>query len=325
MRSLNLDQLRTLMEVVELGNFSAAARRLNLTQPAVSLQIRDLEQRFGVQLIERMGKQAHATAPGRDLIEHARRIFQECEFAHSAMRRFREGWIGRVHIATSLTALMYELPPILKRLRAEHPGIDLLVTNMPTRDTIEHIIKNTVDIGLVTLPVDEPRLTVTPLREEPLVAILPATMRGVPDEITPDYAARQPLVLEHARGAIYGLVRQWLSKQLPLPIAPMHIGTIEAAKKCVVSNLGMSIVPRSVAADLPSDVLVRPLRPAIMRRGALIEHRNKPNDPALEIVRNALLELKAVEEVGPARRKRAASAAAPQTATKVAAPAGDAD
>ena len=57
MRSLNLDQLRTLLQVIELGSFSAAARRLNLTQPAVSLQIRELERRFGVRLIERMGKQ----------------------------------------------------------------------------------------------------------------------------------------------------------------------------------------------------------------------------------------------------------------------------
>ena len=105
MRSLNLDQLRTLMEVVLLGNFSAAARRLNLTQPAVSLQIRELEQRFGVRLVERMGRRAHATAPGRDLIEQAQRIFAECQTADSMMRRFRDGWLGSVHIGTTLTAL----------------------------------------------------------------------------------------------------------------------------------------------------------------------------------------------------------------------------
>ena len=56
MRSLNLDQLRALLEVVERGSFSAAARHLNLTQPAISLQIRELERRFGVQLIERLGQ-----------------------------------------------------------------------------------------------------------------------------------------------------------------------------------------------------------------------------------------------------------------------------
>ena len=76
MRGLNFDQLRTLLEVVEQGSFSAAARRLNLTQPAISLQIRELERRFGVRLIERLGKQAHATVPGRELIEAAQRILR---------------------------------------------------------------------------------------------------------------------------------------------------------------------------------------------------------------------------------------------------------
>src|SRR5207247_9937040 len=104
MRSLNLDQLRALLEVVEHGSFSAAARRLNLTQPAVSLQIRELERRFGVRLIERMGKQAHATIPGRELITAAQGIFRECALAEAAMRRFRDGWIGRVRLGTTLTA-----------------------------------------------------------------------------------------------------------------------------------------------------------------------------------------------------------------------------
>jgi len=152
------------MEVVELGSFSAAARRLNLTQPAVSLQVRELEKRFGVRLIERLGKQAHATAPGRDLVGHATRIFRECDRATVATRRFREGWLGRVHLGTTLTGLMYNLPPILRRLRADHPGIELLVSNMPTRDSIEGVLQNSIDLALVTLPVEEARLRITPLR-----------------------------------------------------------------------------------------------------------------------------------------------------------------
>jgi DNA-binding transcriptional LysR family regulator len=91
MRSINLDQLRTFVEVVERGNFSAAGRQLNLTQPGVSLHVRELEQRFGVRLLERVGRQAHATAPGRDLVDHAQRIFRDCERVESSMRRFREG------------------------------------------------------------------------------------------------------------------------------------------------------------------------------------------------------------------------------------------
>jgi DNA-binding transcriptional LysR family regulator len=293
MRSLNLDQLRTFLEVVALGNFSAAARRLNLTQPAISLHIRELEQRFGVRLIERMGKQAHPTAPGRDLVVHASRMFHECELVDATMRRFRDGWLGRVHIGTTLTALTYELPPILRRLQMDYPGIELVVTNMPTRDSVESIKKNAIDLALVTLPVKAAGLRVTPLRPEMLVAILPADTKDVPDVITPAYAANQPLVLEHTRGAVHALVTQWLSEQTLLPGQPMVIGTIEAMKTVVEAGLGISIVPDVAVAGPNPNIIVRPLKPPLPCTLALIEHRNKPNEPALEIVRAALLELRA--------------------------------
>jgi DNA-binding transcriptional LysR family regulator len=302
MRSLNLDQLRTLIEVIELGSFSAAARRLNLTQPAVSQQIRELERRFDVRLIERMGKQAHATAPGRDLVEAAQRIFRDCDLAETAMRRFREGWIGRVHIGTTNTAMTYDLPPILRKLRMDHPGIDLLLTSMPTRESVEHIIENKIDLALVTLPVEKKKLRITPLRPHMLVAILPAGTRDVPDEITPDYVARQPLLLEHARGAVHALAMRWLSEKMPLPRAGTHLPSIEALKTGVESNLGMSIVPDVAVARPSPDIIVRPLRPPVPCTLALIEHRNKPNEPALEIVRNALLGLGAGGETDRGRK-----------------------
>jgi DNA-binding transcriptional LysR family regulator len=290
MRSLNLDQLRALLAVVEHGSFSAAARILNLTQPAVSLQVRELERRYGVELIERLGKQAHATAPGHALVEAAQRIFHECGLADAAMRRYREGWIGRVRIATTNTALMYELPPILRRLSLEYPGIDLHVMNMPTRDSVARIIQNAFDIAVVTLPVHKAQLRVTPLREENLVAIFPVAARDLPEEVTPAFAARQPLLMEHTGGAVHALVARWLSEHGPLPRAPMHLGTIEALRSAVASNLGMSIVPEVVVQGSP-DVVARPLRPPLTRTLALIEHRNKPNERALAIVREALLTL----------------------------------
>jgi DNA-binding transcriptional LysR family regulator len=292
MRSLNLDQLRTFMEVVSLGNFSAAGRRLNLTQPAVSLHVRELEQRFGLRLVERLGKQAYPTAPGRHLFAHAERLFRDCELIDATMRRYREGWLGRVHIGTTLTALSYELPPVLRRLREEYPGIDLLVTNMSTRDSIENIMKNAIDIALVTLPVKEPRLRITPLRPEMLVAILPANTQSVPAVVTPAYAARQSLVLEHARGAVHALVAQWLSPEMPLSREPMLMGTVEAMKTAVALGLGMSIVPDVAVSEPSSEIVVRPLKPALPCTLALIERRNKPDDQALEIVRGMLLELR---------------------------------
>jgi DNA-binding transcriptional LysR family regulator len=305
LRGLNFDQLRALLEVVEQGSFSAAARRLNLTQPAVSLQIRELERRFGVRLIERLGKRAHATVPGRELVEAARRIFRECDDADAAMRRFREGWVGRVHVGTTLTTMIYRLPPILRRVRLDHPGIDLVVTNTPTRTNVENIIQNRIDLGLVNLPVENRLLKITPLCPEVLVAIFPVGTQGVPNEVTPDYVARQNLLVEQASSAAHPLVLGWLSSgHASTAPEPTPLGTVEALKSAVASNLGMAIVPEVAVAMHRSDFIVRPLRPPLSRMLALIEHRNKPNELALEIVRNALLALRTDGAIEPKRRKR---------------------
>jgi len=304
MRNLNLDQLRALLEVVERGSFSAAARHLNLTQPAISLQIRELERRFGLQLIERLGKQAHATVPGRELVEAAQRIFRECDLVDAAMHRFCEGWIGRVRVGTVLSAMIYRLAPILSRILLDHPGIDLVVTNTPTRKSVENVIRNKIDLALVNLPVEEKQLKITPLYLESLVAILPPGTRDVPDEITPDYVARQPLLVEQPSSSAFPLVLGWLSGQASSSRPPMPLGASEALKSAVALGFGMAIVPEVTVAMHMSDFIVRPLRPPLTRTLALVEHRNKPNEPALEIVRNALLTLRAVEAIEPKTPQR---------------------
>lgn len=291
MRSLNLDQLRALTTVAELGSFSAAARQLNLTQPAISQQVRELERRYGVQLIERLGKHAYATAPGRALIEAAQRIASACEDADNAMRRFRNGWIGRVNIATTNTVLMYELPPVLRRLSKEHPGIDLHIRNLPTRESVDAVLSNAVDVALVTLPVDARQLKVTPLKKEQLVAILPSDTPDAPAVVTPAWIAGQALLLEHNRAAVHDLVRRWLAAARVSPRVPMHLGTIEGLKSAVASNLGVSIVPEMALSVAVDGIIVRPLDPPIERTLALIEHASKPDERALGIVREALLAL----------------------------------
>jgi DNA-binding transcriptional LysR family regulator len=191
---------------------------------------------------------------------------------------------------------MYELPPILRALRSEHPRIDLVVTNMATRLSVERILDNTIDLALVTLPVKSEQLKVTSLRPQKLVAIFPAGTKNVPARVTPEYVAQQPMVLEHDQGAVHGLVMRWLEKQLPLVHAPMHVGIIEGVKQAVASGLGMSIVPDVSVAAPSRDYVVRPLDPPIPATLGLIEHRNKPDGPAIEIVRRALLGMRTMPD-----------------------------
>jgi hypothetical protein len=124
---------------------------------------------------------------------------------------------------------------------------------------------------------------------EKLVAILPAETQDIPDIVTPEYAARQSLILEHREGAVNALILQWLSKHLPLPKQPTLLGTVEAMKTVVSMGLGMALV---AVPEPGPNVVVRPLRPAMPCTLALIERRNKPDDRALHIVRAALLELR---------------------------------
>jgi len=290
MRSLNPDQLKTLVEVVENGGFSAAAQRLHLSQPAVSQQVRELEDRLGVKLIERIGKRAFATPAGAELIEHARKITAACDLAVLAMRRFKDGWLGRVRLGASSTALTYRLPPVLRRLREQYPNLELVVSTGSTTGVIERMMENRIDIGLVTLPVEDKALSVTRVLEDELVAILPPGERGHGVPIAAKDLARYPLIMEFKRARTAKLVSDWLASQGQLIRPAMEIESIEAITQCVGAGLGAAIVP--AVAVTSAEVVVRPLRPRLKRALAVIQRIDKPDEPALRHVREALMTLR---------------------------------
>src|SRR5260370_37548509 len=97
------------------------------------------------------------------------------------MRRFREGWTGRVHVGMTLTTMIYRWPPILRRVRLDHPGIDLVVTNAPTPHIVENIIPHRTDLGLANPPPQKKKhLTITPLGPQLMTAICPLGTRDGP-------------------------------------------------------------------------------------------------------------------------------------------------
>jgi DNA-binding transcriptional LysR family regulator len=304
MRSLNLDQLRTLVEVVRLGSFSAAARRLNLSQPAVSLQIRELEGRCGVRLVERVGKCVRATAAGADLIAHAERIEAEADRALAAMRRHKGGHAGRVFLGTGPTALAYLLPPVLLRLREQHPDIDLVVTTGTTNDIAEQILSNTLDLGFTALPVEGDELVATAVRTDDMVAILPATETDIPSVITPSDVDRRTLILEYQRIAHTQLSRAWL-RAGGIEVRPaLEFDNVDAIKDAVSAGLGMALIPSPAVTLGPpvNSIIVRPLDPPLIRTLGVVQRRNKPDNPALRVVRQEIMTLANAPEPEAIRR-----------------------
>ena len=281
------------MEVVELGSFTAAAKRLHLTQPAISQQIRELEHRCGLQLVERIGRRAFATPAGRELIVHGRRIMADAEHARAAVRQHKKGTAGRVHTGAGPTALVYLLPPALRKLREEYPDIEIVVTSGTTQSISEGLLSNIVDIGFTALPVEADGLDVVPVRTDPMVAILPATEPAIPDRLTPADVARRTLILEYQRVPHRNLSRAWLQAG-GVPVRPaLEFDSIEAIKNAVSAGLGMAIVPGPAMSHAPplNSVLVRPLDPPLMRTLGIVQRRGRAETPALKLVREAIMAL----------------------------------
>jgi DNA-binding transcriptional LysR family regulator len=292
MRRLNLDQLRALVEVVQLGSFSAAARSLNLTQPAVSLQVRELEGRLGVQLVERLGKRAHVTATGAELIERARRIEHEVDDTIDAMRRRREGGLARVRIGTGGSILAQLLPPVLRTLRQKHPNIEIVVMTGTTDEIATLVARNDLDIGLVTMPVPDRSLTVVIVREDPMVAVLPPSEQHAPPTLDAATLGSYPLILDSTGATMHQIARDWFRGAGIEPRPAMQLGHV-AMRSLIGAGLGASILPiEALLGDANAAVVVRPLEPPLTQTLAIIRRADKRDEPGLAQVQDALLAIR---------------------------------
>jgi DNA-binding transcriptional LysR family regulator len=291
MRGLNLDQLASFADVIERGSFSAAAQHLNLTQPAISLQIKQLERRLGVKLVERVGRRATPTAAGSDLLAHIRRIDGAVAGALAAMAGHATTVAGRVRIGTGATACTYLLPPLLRDLRRRFPALEIVVSTGNTGDQLKALEDNAIDVGLLTLPAPGRAFQVTPVLEEDFVAVFAAGEARLPATATPAALALLPVVLEDPGATSRDIVEAWFLRAGRRLKPVMELGNVEAMKRLVSAGLGCSVLPRmAVAGDGRRDGLaVRPLAPKLSRRLAVVLRRDKPLQRGLRELVNALL------------------------------------
>jgi DNA-binding transcriptional LysR family regulator len=178
MTTLNLGNLATFRLVVQRGSFSAAADVLGLSQPAVSLQIRQLEQFLQTRLIERTGRGIKATAAGLALLSHGERIEQVVDEAIRSVSEFNREVSGTITLGTGATACIHLLPPLLQQLRNDYPLLKVGVTTGNTLDIVRAIEENRLDMGLVTLPVSGRTLDVMPVMNEEFVFIVSQEQPG---------------------------------------------------------------------------------------------------------------------------------------------------
>jgi DNA-binding transcriptional LysR family regulator len=281
---VNPAHVRTLQEIARHQSFSRAAQALHLSQPAVSHHIRHLEHELGQPLLERVGKRAFPTRAGEVLLAHAARAFAELEAARQSLHGLRGVVAGRLRVGTGATASTYLLPPLLRRLHAAHPELELVIVTGNSAGIAAAVAGNDLDVAVVTLPVHGRAMTVTPLMLDPLVAIAPADRRWrTRSPLTPGNLARHPLILYERGGTIRRVIDQWFRRAHATPHVAMDLGNGEAIKRLVAAGLGLSVVPAmSVRAEVRARELVAlPLAPPLGRRLGVVRRRDRAPNAAL--------------------------------------------
>jgi len=287
--SLDLEHLQAFADVIELGSFSAAAERRGLTQPAVSLRIRQLERRLGARLIERVGRRATPTAAGAELLAHAARIAAQVDAAVQAVQAHTAGVAGRVALGTGATACAHLLPAVLADLRKRFPALDVVVRTGNTSDVLRALEENRLDIGLVTLPARGRMFHITPVLRDEFVAIAARPLRR---RLTPDVLAGMPLVLFEPGAQTRRLVDDWFARAGVAARPFMELGSTEAIREIAGAGVGCGILPAmAVPAAAARGLALQPLAPRLWRELAVVVRRDKPLGRGLAQVADALLAL----------------------------------
>ena len=282
---LQVTHLRTLQAIARHGSFSRAAQALNLTQPAVSMQVRHLEQALGLSLLERVGKRAFPTRAGELLLAHADRALRELEAGVERVQELRGVVAGRVRLGTSASISIYLLPPGLRRFRARYPETEVVIVTGNAAEITRAVVANELDVGIVSLPVRDRELSVTPFFRDELVAIAPpeAKWRRTRAVDAPTLAGHS-LILFEAGATLRRIIDGWFHRAGVAPRAPMEMGNTEAIKKLVEAGLGLSVTSWFAAkADVRARRLsAARLEPPLFRQIGIVLRRDKPRTPVLD-------------------------------------------
>ena len=294
MRGLNLDQLHTFVEVARQGTFSAAAERLSLTQPAVSLQIGQLEKRLGVRLLERLGRRVTTTAAGQELLDHAARIDGAVAAAFEALAPHARGEAGRLRMGTGGTASIYLLPPVLRSLCQRFPRLEIIMTTGNTPEIVADIEHNRLDLGFVTLPASGRMLQVTPVLDDELMAITSRDGVPLPTKVTAAALAKLPVITSEEGSNSRLVTDQWFARAGVAFKPATALANTQAIRELVGAGLGCAILPNLALRGAPRGLIVRSLSPRLHRRLGIVVRRDKVLHRPLQEAIRVLTDLRSI-------------------------------
>src|SRR5258708_4409309 len=171
---MDLDQLHTFLEIVRLKSFSKAAQSCFRTQPAVSAQVRQLEQDLNAPLFERLGTKIALTPAGRIFADYAEQILELRRRAQNAINELERVPRGELVIAANEATCLYVLPRVFSEFKKQFPNVQVLVDRSYGSRVVEAVVDNQADVGITQLPGKEKRQQVNGIHSDEIMCLLPS-------------------------------------------------------------------------------------------------------------------------------------------------------
>lgn len=242
---MDLDQLHTFLEIVRLKSFSKAAQTCYRTQPAISAQVRQLEQELGTALFERLGTKISLTTAGKIFAEYAEQILDLRRRAQDSINELDRLPRGELVIAANEATCIYVLPGVFAEYIKKFPNVQLSVDRSYGSRVVEAVMDNLADFGITQLPVQEKKLQTVKIHSDEIIVLLPAKH---PLAHRRHLSARdlisQPLLMPKS-GTTRARLDVWFEPvENEIQIA-MELDSTEMIKRFVMSGLGISFLAAS--------------------------------------------------------------------------------
>ena len=239
---MDLRQLEILKAVADTGSFTGAGRRLHVSQSAVSRQILLLESELNEPLFWRIKRKVRITPAGEALLQLAIRVFDDIKETTAGITETQEKLTGSVRLVGGMTVCLFVFPLLLREFRRAHPEVDVKVITGSAERLLRKLRAGSADLGLLTLPIDEPDLVTVPvIREEMMLLTYPSHPLAKRNRVEPQELVRQPFVLYEPGSNTRRVIDELFIKERIQPRIVMETENVEIIKAMVRSGIGIAI------------------------------------------------------------------------------------
>jgi DNA-binding transcriptional LysR family regulator len=276
---MNLNQLKIFYMAAKNRNLSLAARKLFITQPAVTKGIQRLQEFYDMKFVDHIGKKLVLTDAGEVLYEIAEKIFELENQAEESIRDFQQRKRGHIRILSSESFGDYYLPRMIIPYSKSYPLVRITMSILPTEQVVNHTAILNNDLGFISYPVEHDKLLVKEVLKDQLVIIAPLNHPlTCKEKLAPDDLAGQLLIMHEKGSAPRNAIEEYIRKNNLSVKIPLELSSNRAIKRAVEEGIGIALISRKVALEEieAGRLMAIPLSdPSMTRKYFMIHHKDK--------------------------------------------------